>query len=255
MRTQLLLLFSPQNVDPIILYDSDSTNQILYQLTNVVNYPPTNAELIINSAADIKVIPSQRGRRLHVGATQPLIEAAIFSNNLRPEVEAFTQEVIPAITDEDLIPLHLQAQQLLQNSLTFGFNTAADAAEWRIDPDKLAAMLNIVETQDANGKPHLTLALDSKKLAPYFEEMAKTINLEPSNAKLNFDEEENKLVVIQPSRDGRMLDIEAVYDTAEPAIADAPYVIDVRVLITPSAISSNNIDSLGIKELVSQSTS
>ncbi len=255
MFTHLSLFFSPRDIDPILLYDRDPTKQILEQLTDVVNNPPMNAQLVIHSASNIEFIPAERGRRLHIEATQPLIEAAIFSNAEQPVIDAFTQEIVPAVTDEDVAALHQHLQSLLSNSLVFAFNTKTDAAEWRLDPDTLATMINIVEKADADGKPQLTIELDKAMLDPYFEELAEAINIEPSDARLRFDEEADELSVVQHSRDGRLLDEEAAREQAAAAVASGFSFVELPVLLTPATVSSDDIESLGINELVSESTS
>ncbi len=255
MLTHLSLIFSPCNVEPIIFYDSGPTDQILQQLTEAVNYPPTDAQLIIRSATDVEVIPAQRGRRLHVGATKPLIEAAIFSRDEQPVVAAFTQEVIPAMSTEDVAPVYRQVQDLLSAPLVFAFTTNTDAAEWQLEPDTVAGMINIIEEADANGHPRLTIELEREKLAPHFEEYARVINLEPSDARFAFDDENNELTVVQFSRDGRTLDVEAVYQQVAVALTNGSHFIELPVLLVSPALSSDNIDALGIKELVSESTS
>ncbi len=253
--THLALIFSPRNVEPLVIYHSTSTNQVLQQLTDVINSPPQNAELVINSATDIQLLPAQVGRRLHIGATQPLIEAAIFSKEPQPLVQAFTQEVIPALTNEDIDPLYRQVQHLLSAPLIFSFNTPTEATEWRLDPDKLVPLITIVEKLDVNGSPQLTLEIDKNMLLPYIEEIAGTINQEPSDAHLQFDEENNQLLLLEPSQDGRTLDVEATYQELARVVAAGEQTIQLPFNLTPPTIPGDNPDKLGIKELVSESTS
>jgi len=255
MLTHLSLFFTPRNIDPIILYNSDPTKAVLKQLTDVVNYPPQNAGLVIHTANNIKIIPAQRGRLLHIDATQPLIEAAIFSGDTQHEVDAFTQEVIPAVTDEKIAGLYRQVQTLLGSPFVFSFNTSTDAGEWQLTPDEIASMINIIENPDANGEPQFAIELDHQKLAPYVEEFARVINIEPSDARLKFDEEKEELVVLQHSRDGRTLDVEATYAQVAAAVAIGNHHINLPVQLAPPTVSSSDINSLGIKELVSESTS
>jgi len=253
--TQFSLLTQPRRVEPVILYDSGPTDQILQQLTTIVNYPPQNAELIIHAAANVELVPAQRGQRLHIGATRPLIEAAIFSDTPQP-VQAFTQEVIPALTDADVEPVYRQVKKLLSEPLVFKFSTDTDAAEWRLEPDTVAGMLNVVETVGPDGKLGLALELDKEKLAPHFEEFARVINQEPSDARLRFNEETGKLEVLQLSRMGRTLDVEAAYSAVTAAVENGgSNIIELPIILTPPAVPSDDIDSLGIKELVSESTS
>jgi vancomycin resistance protein YoaR len=255
MLTHLSLIFSPRYVEPVILYDQGPTNEILQQLSNVVNYPPRNGEVIVRSATEIEVIPAQRGQRLHLEATQPLIEGAIFSDGAQPVVTAFTQEIIPAITNEDIAAVSQQVQSLVTKPFVFGFSTNTDTAEWRLEPDSLATIIDIVEKPDTNGQPQLTIELDRARLAPYFEEFARVINQEPVNARLKFDNELGELTVLQYSRDGRTLDIEAAYEQAAVSVATGSNFVKLPVSLRPPTVSSDDIASLGIKELISESTS
>jgi len=254
MMTHLSLFFTPRQVEPIIQYDRGPTDEILHSLTALVDRPPQDAQLIIHPTGEIDVIPAQRGRRLHVGATSPLIEEAIFKNDDQPVI-AFTQEVIPNITDEDVEAAYQEAKNLLAQPLVFSFNTDTDTAEWRLEPETVASMLNIVETIDADGESRLALELNQEKLAPHFEEFARAINQEPSDARLRFDEEAGELTVLQPSRDGRTLDIEAAYQETVAAVANGSHQIKLPVTLTPATISSDDLEALGIKELISESTS
>ncbi len=255
MVTHLYLLFEPQTIDPIIHYHSTSTEQVLQQLTNVINYPPQNAQLDILSATDVQVIPAQRGRQLHIDATQPLIEAAIFSDTPHPTAQAFTQEVIPAITDEDIAPVYQQVQHLLSRPVTFNFSNPTDSVTWQLEPDKLAAMLSIIEEADAKGQPQLTVSLNKSQLTPYIEEFARVINQDAVDAQLAFDEENSKLIVLQPSQDSRILDSQATYTKIAETITGGSHQIELPITLTPPAVPSQDIEALGLKELVSESTS
>jgi vancomycin resistance protein YoaR len=253
MLTQLTLIFTPRDIEPVFRYDIDRTNQALQQLTGRINYPPQNAQLVIHSATNVEAIPAQRGRRLHVESTRSLIEAAVLNQDSLP-VTAVTQEVIPAITDEDVRMAYQQAKTLLSAPLIFGFSTGTDAGEWRLKPDTVAELINVTEKVGTDGKSRPAIELDREKLAPYFEEFVRVINQTPSDARLEINEA-GELTVLQQSRDGRALDVEAAYQQIEASIANGSFSVELPVLLTPATISSDNIEDLGIKELVTESTS
>lgn len=254
LLTHLSLLAWPQEVEPVIVYDNNPTEQVLQQLATVVNAPPRDAQLVIGPAGEVQLIPAQRGQRLHVGATRPLIEGAVFSPNPQP-VNAFVQEVIPGITTEDAQGAYEQLKTLLGSPLVFKFNTSTDAAEWQLTPNMVAPMINVFETAGEDGESRLAIALEREKVAPHFEEFARVINQEPSDARLRFNEETGELMVLQHSRDGRALDMAAAYQRLEAAVNNGSRVIELPVILTPAAVPSDDLERLGIKELVSESTS
>ncbi len=248
------LLFSAKNIEPVLLHDTGPANQILQQLSNTINYPPQNARLAINPNGTVDITPAQSGRRLHVGATQPLILAAIFEDGDQ-QITAFTQEVLPNIDTNDVTPVVQQAQTLFSKPFIFSYSTGTDSGAWQLSPQQLAPMLSVVEYVDANGKEQLRLELDEQQLTPYFEEFAKVIDIESSEAKLAFNEELGKVEVVQHSRDGRVLDTAAATEMAVAAVATGSNQVQLPITLTPAKVSSDNLDALGINELVSESTS
>lgn len=252
--THLSLIFAPQQIEPIVVYDRGPSNEILQQLTQRVNIPPQNAQIVIRSTGEVQLIPAQPGRRLHIEGTLPLIEEAIFNNNTGP-VMAFTQEVVPSITTADAEPAYRQVKNLLSQPLIFSFNTATDAAEWRLVPETLAGMIEVFETIDAQGESKLAIAIDEAKLQPHMEEFARAINQEASDARLRFNDETGELQILQHSRDGRTLAMDTAYQRVAGAVAQGANRIELPIILTQAGVPSNNPDSLGIKQLVSEATS
>ena len=256
--THLRLIMTPYNVDPVIRYDTGPLNQKLQQLANEFDTPPQNAQLIIQPEARVEVIPARRGRRLHIEATSAALDAALATKDEQPVI-AVTQEVIPAITDADIETARRQAENLLSGPLTFNLNLDAETTEWRLEPQSLVTMFDIVETVDDSGKTQFSLEFNREKFAPYFEEITEAIKVETSDARLEIDPETGQLTVLQPSQDGRTLAVEAAYQqlaTLPETLKTTPQpLIELSLIITPAAVSSYDLDSLGIEELVSESTS
>jgi vancomycin resistance protein YoaR len=251
--THLSLLATPHQVDPVILYDTGPSNQVLYRLTDQINYPPQDAQLIIHPDASLEVIPAQRGRQLHIEATRSLIETALFSKDTRP-VQAVTQEILPSIPDVDTA--RQQAENLLSEPIIFKFKTETDNIEWRMEPRVIAGLIEAVEKVNEDGKTNFVVEPNREKFIPYFEEFADAINREPIDARFEFDDEKGELTVLQESREGRTLDIEATYQRLLTLTeTTASSVVQLPILITPPTVSSENIERLGIKALVSESTS
>jgi vancomycin resistance protein YoaR len=252
MLTQLTLWRTPRQIDPIILYDTGPSNQVLYRLTDQINYPPQNAQLIIHPDASIEIIPSSRGRQLHLEATRIQLEETLFSQNPQP-VQTVTQEILPPIPD--VATARQQAENLLSDPIILRLQTDTDNIEWRMEPQIVAGLLDVVEKVDADDKTRLYVEPNLEKFRPYIEDIAQAINQEPVDAQLSFDPEANELVVLQESSNGRALDTEAVYQQLKTLAEQPDPVVRLSVTKIPSVVSSENVESLGIKELVSESTS
>jgi vancomycin resistance protein YoaR len=252
MLTHLSLLGTPRQIDPVILYDTGPSNQILYRLTEQINYPPQDAQLIIHPDARIEVIPAQRGRQLHIEATQALIETALFNKDTQP-VQAVTQEILPAIPDVEVA--RQQAENLLSEPLVFKFQTETDNIEWRMEPHVVAGLIDVTQKVDTNGKTQVFVEPNLEKFAPYLEAFAQKINREPVEARLEFDDETGKPIVLQESSEGRRLGIEAVNQQLLILNEQPTSMVQLPILVITPTVSSQNLDSLGIKELVSEATS
>ncbi|MEW5958889.1 MAG: VanW family protein, partial [Chloroflexota bacterium] len=257
--TQLRLMAAPYNIELVIRYDSGPLNRALQQLADDYDIPPQNARLIIHPDATVEVSPARQGRRVHLEATRERLEAILADPAADPRITAVTQEIIPPIADKAIETAQRQAEHLLSQPLVFGFKTDTEANEWRLDPQTLATMVNLVETVNDEGQTQLVLKFKREAFAPYFDEFARNIGLEPVDARLEFDPDTGQLAVLQPGRDGHLLDVDAAYQrliALEEAIKEnsSPYV-ELPLVMTPPAVSSRDLDSLGIKELVSESTS
>jgi len=252
MLTQLKLLGTPQHIDPVLVYDTGPSNQVLQRLTEEIDYPPQNAELIIHPDGVIETIPSQRGRQLHIGGTRALLEEALFSDNPQP-VPAVTQEILPPIPDVE--QARQQAENLLNGPIKFQLQTDTDNIEWHMAPDVVAGLLTVSEVVDGTGQTQVAVELDLDKFVPYVEQFAPTINREPVDAQLEFDDEAGKVVVVQESRRGRTLDVDSIYEQLALISQTPESVVKLTVKDVLPAVNSENVETLGIKELISESTS
>ncbi|HMQ51279.1 MAG TPA: VanW family protein [Anaerolineae bacterium] len=254
MRTHLSLLFHEKDVEPIILYDTSPSHQILQSLIDVSNYPPKDAEIIIHSPNHIELVPAVYGQKLHLEATRPLVEEAVFSSSSEP-VQAVVQKVRPALTDEDVLPAYTQVQRLLSSPLSFTYRVGDEVGKWHIEPKTLLSMVSLDRFVDEAGKLQVAVRLNKEALRPYFAEMAKAINQEAVDGKIAWDGEEEKAVVKQESKDGRKLDLEAAYAVTVEAVQSGSNSIKLPVEVQPAAVSTKNVANMGITTLITQATS
>ncbi|NJN94041.1 MAG: hypothetical protein HC875_08065 [Anaerolineales bacterium] len=252
MLTHLSLLRTARRIEPIILYDTGPTNQLLQTLADKINQMPRDAQLVIHPDARIEVIKAERGRRMNVEATQPLIEAALFENNGQV-VNPVVQQILPSVTDVEAA--RQQAENLLGRPLLFRFNGETGVTEWRLEREALVGLMDMSQQVNDAGKTEYVITPNRDKFAPYIEQMAQALEREPVDAKLQFDSETGQLSVLQASQAGRSLDVEATFEQIMVLKNRQTHLVELPVTVREPLISSKNLDSLGIKELVFDATS
>lgn len=255
MLTHLHLILNPHNINPIIEYESGPLDRLLQRLGSQINVPPEDAQLRIQPDATVEIIPGQRGRQLHIGATRARLEEAIFTNRNQP-IQPVIQEVIPSITRDQVTTAYRQAQTLLSQPLVFSFHAETQTVHWRLEADALAGMLEIdQQVNPADGKTHLTLELEPNQFAPHLAEFAKTVNSEPKNARFDFDPETGQLSLVEAGLPGYTLDTEAAYARIAALPQEPIHHMELPVIITPPAISEDEIENMEITSLVGEATS
>jgi vancomycin resistance protein YoaR len=251
MLTHLSLLRASRNIEPVILYDTGPTNRVLQDLADKINQSPQDAQLIIHPDAQIEVVKPQRGRRMNVEATQPLIEAALFENNGQI-INPIVQQILPTITDVEAT--RQQAENLIGRPLSFRFKGETGTTEWRLEREALVGLMDMTKTVNDAGKTEFSITPNREKFRPYLEQIAAAIERESKDARLDFNPETNQLVVLQESQEGRSLDVDATFERVMALKNSQTHQIELPVEVKAPAVSSKNLDSLGIKELVNEAT-
>jgi vancomycin resistance protein YoaR len=255
MLTHLRLIATPRHVEPIIRYNNTSTDDLLGRLAAQVDYLPQDAQLLIHPDASLELIPAKRGRRFNIEATRQLVEEALFAGEASPVVTAIVQEILPATTEEDLTTAYRHAQNLIGATLVFSSGPTINAGEWRLEPQTLVGMIKLASWVDESGKTQFGIEVDPQKFRPYFAKFALAINRYPVDARLAFDPETATLSVATPGQKGYWLDEEAAFE-AVLALKERPdHFIRLPVDELEPTVPDKNLDALGIKELVSESTS
>lgn len=98
------------------------------------------------------------------------------------------------------------------------------------------------------------------KIENFVRELAKTVNLPPENATFHFEAENNRAVVFKPSKEGITLKEAQLADTIGEKLDQLETTgenqeIELPVIKIPPKITTGDVNSLGIKELVSQGSS
>src|SRR4030043_41757 len=129
-------------------------------------------------------------------------------------------------------------------------------AKYELSPTPI--IVKEVKLSDSQA-PDLDVNLDAQKLTEYIEEIAKVINTETVDATLVFDGQ--KVTNFTPAKDGQLLDEQTTKKFILDKISiDNPQseeitTINLPVVVTKAKIANDQVNSLGIKELIGRGIS
>ena len=189
-----------------------------------------NYELIIASVKNRLAFLDNAPIKLSLQTAYP----AIYASELDESVLAQAESIIK------LAPVKLTAVSK---------NPEAKDAGWSISKEKLSALI----TAKKSGSNELYVGLKPKEFAEYLQaEVAPVVTIEPVDAK--FQITGDKVTEFKSSRNGQKLNIDNTLARLEQALikADAAGQITVELAIDESvtAVTNENINTLGIKEIV-----
>jgi vancomycin resistance protein YoaR len=165
---------------------------------------------------------------------------------LAPVTVALPTEVAaPAITAADLAGVQATVQEAMSRPIRVTF----DDKTWRIDGPQLVPYLTI-ENVVRDGKPVVDLAFDTTRLAEALRaQFAEAVNRQPVNAQVTWDNAVG-LVALEPSVDGITVNGGAFAEAVASGFLGGDDSIDIPVVVIHPDIDSDNLDALGITDLL-----
>jgi vancomycin resistance protein YoaR len=246
--------YGGKEVSPVAILDPRRAQAVLARIQADVDQPVRDADIIISPEGGVQATPSQVGRALDVPATLNRILDALI--HLRGgEIPLVIHETSPAIADTSATAA--QSQRMLGRPLELYVDDQAGEEQpgpWVLSPQALISMAVVRRVESPDG-PRLEVGLDAAKLRAWVEPITATVQIEPQDARLRFDENTGQLTVLQPSREGRSLDVEAtVARILEHAASDDRRVPLAFRRIPPQVPDNKSAAELGITELVAEGT-
>ncbi|MFB0538096.1 MAG: VanW family protein [Anaerolineae bacterium] len=227
---------------------------ILYfsRLAQEINQPVRDAALVVHDL-QVEAVPSQVGREVDIAATRQLIyqRIATLSGGI---VDLVVHQTPPAITD--VSQAKFDVEQMLGSTLVLKLpgDGVGDEIAYTLDQTALAEMLTLRQVKRDNGQVILAAGLNQVKLTAHLQELTKQIDQPPRDGRFDFDPATGTLIPIVTSQEGRSLNItETVRLINAQAVTDQRQVL-LPVTITKPQVATENAESLGIKELVSEAT-
>ncbi len=243
--TQLDSLRDGRTIPVIGQADGAELNALVQRIASEVDRPPRSALLAIHDDGSLEFQSSEAGLQLDQAASRAAIAQALTSGDAQVALTAHPLQ--PDVVTDQVTAARDQLQRILDpQPLTL---TAADYSRTLNRAD----LLQLVQLNDpVSGQP-ATVGLNGDALQPLLDDAAKTVNRDPVNARFSWDGAH--LGVLRTSQAGRALDQSGARDVLESQLLQGSRSIDLPVVDAPPAVSSDDGGaSLGIRELIEQST-
>jgi vancomycin resistance protein YoaR len=201
---------------------------------------------------------SQKGNRINLPLSVLTLQKYFGQQTIKP-INLSTLSVSPTISSAQL----QMYTPLWTRMLTSPITLTNGAQAYTIDPKTAATWLAAsptdlpVKKDILNGFYNLPTAqsntyFDSAKIQSWVKELAGQINIEPQDAALTIVD--GKATVFTQSHDGKTLNEAATITSIQKLLAldSTTNTLPLDIAVTKAAVSNDNLDSLGIKELISE---
>lgn len=242
-----------------VYFDTNKLSKNLVDINNLSAKQSINAKFV---ATDGKVVieNSQRGKRIDFASSSSVI--ADYYGQMRDKTF-----ILPVINvDPQLSGQALEKQKnIIEPYLSQPLKITYDKKEWNIDANTIVSWLTLpssnqpIKTDQYQNYYNLqivknNLSFDKKSISSFVNGLSRVINVEPINARLTISE--GKATVFTQSRDGKTLDVEKSTESIfDHLVHSNTQPITLAVNVTKAEVSDDNIDKLGIKELISEGVS
>ncbi len=241
-QTQVLLLKKEFGPDIIFLVDSQ-----IITLATKVNQPSKDALLsfddgIGTSSAKIQITPSENGLEVDAEELKQEIKNYLsfgfFDNQLPLKV------TLPEVTTDEAQVAKKSLEEVEKEPVKLTF----EQREWVLDVKTLLPLLDLKEEQQF---------ISQKLLTDYIKNnVASQINQDVKEGQFNFDASTKKVTAFQPSQPGQALDIDKTLSFINLALSgQRAKTISLPVNIVQPKIKTNQVNDLGIKELIGRGVS
>jgi vancomycin resistance protein YoaR len=227
---------------PSFQIDEQKIEELLTQKLDQYQQPATNAGLAIGPDNVITITPEKSGQAF---------DYSKILNELKNNIQQLSVKQITVTLEEDQPGVSLaQAEQLRdlvgQVLAAAPFRLVYGDRSWELTADKIRDWL---EFQSRDGRP--TAGLNRASLANYLQSIASEINVPLQEGK--FSMQDGKVVNFEPSQSGLELQIAASADMINKKIVEVGVTeIDLTVQETKPATTTDDINNLGIKELIGE---
>jgi vancomycin resistance protein YoaR len=209
-----------------------------------IDNPAVNAQIVVEGSS-VSISPDATGIVIdRQAATTQILSTLTTLEPMRAELPVMVD--LPEITVSDLEQVKSDVQTAIAKPVRIGFENQT----WRIESVTLSSYL-IVETVLEGGKPTAKLSIDTERLARDLRtQFVPEVNREPVDARIAWNDERGRIVALEPSETGVTLKATAFAEAVAASYLGDHGTVKIPVVITRPDIDDDNLDALGITELL-----
>ena len=245
LSQQVQLLQSGLELPVVGLADGSQVDALVQQIARQVDRPARDAKLVLNGDGSLDFTTSETGIQLDQANARASIAQALTTGTT--SVTLVTRTLQPAVGTERVASAHDQLQRILDPQ-----PVQVTAAEFSHTLNQQAILDLIQLDQPTAGQP-ASVSVRTDAFDPLIQQAATAVDRAPVNARFSWNGKQ--LGVLRASRAGRALDQDAARGALATQLLTGARAIDLPVNVVPPAVSSDDGGaSLGIHELIEQST-
>jgi vancomycin resistance protein YoaR len=209
---------------------------------NVPSIPPTIQLIKENNYSSIQIQTGEPGKKVEEDKLKQLIDQHL-AQMLELSLTLPVEELLPQTTQEQAEITKQRGEKLLGKNLVLSFAENS----WQLDEAELINFL------DFSG------GFDQEKIASFTAQLAQSIDRSPQNALFNF--QNGRVTEFKPAKNGQALDQEQTQQVLTQALEDLEEKeekkasLSLNVKLTEPAVANEDVNSLGIRELVGRGES
>ncbi len=245
LKNQVMAFNTQKKIKPVYNFDNFTFDTLLADSIRIYEKPVIETQLIYTSTGPA-LSPSKPG--LEADRDQALAKVYKYLNFEEPTgvIELQLEEKNPRTTRENSQDVLALAKQALSRPITL-FSPEIPDKTWTLEAPEIYDFLEIKYDQDLQ-KPKLRLA--DYKVASYSAQFSSLVKKEAKEAK--YETVGSKIVVFEPSQDGRELDTEKLtLQLTQALFSAAPNNrIELPLKTVKPALAFNTLNQYGIKEII-----
>jgi vancomycin resistance protein YoaR len=207
-----------------------------------IDRPVRNARLEMLPDLTFQMTTALAGRRLEVDESVRLLTEAAQTGE--PSVQLPVSTLNPVTTDEMRLPAKAKAEKIVEAPVTLTFAER----QWTLDRQALADLLVF---SGGPGVP-IDVQVDRDKVKSRLQQIATELNQAPQDAEITWTN--GAVQATKPSQDGRQMDVDAALTQVVGQIEAGQRDVPLTVAVAKPAIDSNDLASLGIREMIDTAT-
>jgi len=238
--TRIDLLFTPHKINPQLNWQEIELKNTIASIAAQIDEPDIPPTINIENKNNLKIATVSAGRQ-GKQIDRELLSSQILQNLANAQTNIIDIPIInnpEIITEEKLEQTRIFAQNLINKTLTLVYKDN----NWDLDDKSLINFLSVYDT------------FDDQKIASWSSLLANTINREPQNALFNWDQQ--KVTEFKPAKPGLTVNQQQTIESIKNGIQflanskDMKYQFDISVNETQPKITTDQVNDLGIKELI-----